>query len=1511
MPDQGSNDPTKPASPQKSKQSTRSDDARAKHRANVNEKAQRLRDNDDLAFNPNTDWKKIPAVAWAQFRVEVEKTLLSPLGSIGAAIHDARRAPAGEKKAAIKQSLKSSIIGALGNSRSIIGQTFANKLSEGMKFSDDPFLIAERLQKTQELAATEFNFIEARFLEQKNDIKKLSDTFDKFKNDFLNKETAKEKKPESKQSEKVNKNEGLKDKRRDEHHKMMQTKFNESVHLTNRNFSLLDKRIARLENKAGIDQNNKKGKLKQSQEIHKLEDSGRIKTWGGRASNNKSVGNGLEDKKGGLVNKIANVTGVTAAIEEIVAGSAAVGAGAAYAKRAIGAGVGYASRAASAVGGALSRVGPLAARLAPGLAARAGMASLGPLGTAAALGLTAYELYQLLKGSEANASPLRPGTNPDRLPPSQQYQSHQNQSGDGRNSSNQFQDQSFFQNNDQQRRSGNDDWQTMYDRQRIHEEKRDFMMYGKSPRGFEFAQGHMGRLGMPAAVAATGAQPLGTGSGSFGGGWGGGSSGGTGGGGTSFGGGYQAGGGGRPDKGGYSGGGGTYIPGKEGVGPPSPKGSGVPIQSQYWQGGSIQTGLNEVPKLPSGGSPYLAKDREAYFKEMDNDPRLRDMVMSAMKAEDGGNLHLPLEAMMNRISARRQKGGKFENWGVKDELYSGFYGPVNKKHIKSHPLNKDGEAAIAKVRGGSREIGLLTDQGMKHEHSGRPTTQFGADHYSQMFPKWGKLTAKREQEYNAQFPPADGQDILPKLGMIKTEALRANLNPQPLAEPSISSPPGTIPNANQSRAPSGPSAQPQNGYTFPVTGDIGGAKTPQFGRERGRLHAGVDIYSRDPETKALRAGKNAAVYAVADGRVVSSRASNGYGWIVDVKDSKGLYHRYAHIAQPTGPDGKPLNVGDAVKQGQTISHITGSGTQFGAAVLRDFNGDADAAVKHYEKNGWPNQMAKPHLHYEVRTSPNSFGGSNVMDPAKIHGPAMGLEGKGTPMVGGGDHFNRQPDANRPVSERGFLKAPPSTNQGQQERRLVFDTDNPMSKAQMEAMIQKGGPNVDFGGNMDVPTFGPFMKDVNSLKQSNPGVKSSGYTMGIGAVNFSGFPAEVAEIQKLAKGYGMTMEQWKNGGWQHHTEQLLLQAQKNGTLPDKLEIDNLNDTNLAQTLPRLQKFLTDNKMDVQLHGKNFTEKEYAVIDKLKQKGLVSDKFLSGLNIVESKFVNLHDAEKASKARGDTVGNSPGDNRNDYRDKKGMAYKSRGVTTTESDNPTYSPTQSSEPTFDRLSGFTSMASKFTSSANSKPTENVKVDRVPVKIRPIYDTIDGPEPNFYFSANNINMNTPADYMSTFDFGPAIYPPGFPNAEAYRKQIQTVPASTPIASTNAPNSSQIDVTEGVGPSSGFKPEEMQPVDGLSKDVPSNSAFSPPNPSSVSQKAIPTDVPGTSATAEPTSPPADEDSGEPPPSTPATQDAGGARSPQATTSGKVPAAGGMNNPETESEAPGSGGYGSQGRCYV
>jgi murein DD-endopeptidase MepM/ murein hydrolase activator NlpD len=112
-----------------------------------------------------------------------------------------------------------------------------------------------------------------------------------------------------------------------------------------------------------------------------------------------------------------------------------------------------------------------------------------------------------------------------------------------------------------------------------------------------------------------------------------------------------------------------------------------------------------------------------------------------------------------------------------------------------------------------------------------------------------------------------------------------------------------------------------------------------------RMHEGVDFAA--PVGTPYR--------AAADGVVVESRPSNGYGWIITIyhgeKNGKGIYTRYAH----SYPSEVKVRVGQEVKAGEIISAVGNAGLSTG-----------------------------PHLHFEVRigSSPTS---AVPVDPVKYFG----------------------------------------------------------------------------------------------------------------------------------------------------------------------------------------------------------------------------------------------------------------------------------------------------------------------------------------------------------------------------------------------------------------------------------------------------------------------------------------------------------------------------------------------
>lgn len=174
----------------------------------------------------------------------------------------------------------------------------------------------------------------------------------------------------------------------------------------------------------------------------------------------------------------------------------------------------------------------------------------------------------------------------------------------------------------------------------------------------------------------------------------------------------------------------------------------------------------------------------------------------------------------------------------------------------------------------------------------------------------------------------------------------------------------------------------EKGYALPVTSKMmheGHGRTSEFGYGRGRLHAGVDLYATNPETGNLVVGDSAFVSAPISGKVTMVREDRGgAGNYIEIKDKNGISHRFLHTARTPAINpntGKPWQVGETIEQGQTVTTITGSGTKFYNKV-REFNGDYNAAVAYFDKNGW-GDVNKPHLHYETRRD------GKLINPAEI------------------------------------------------------------------------------------------------------------------------------------------------------------------------------------------------------------------------------------------------------------------------------------------------------------------------------------------------------------------------------------------------------------------------------------------------------------------------------------------------------------------------------------------------
>lgn len=109
----------------------------------------------------------------------------------------------------------------------------------------------------------------------------------------------------------------------------------------------------------------------------------------------------------------------------------------------------------------------------------------------------------------------------------------------------------------------------------------------------------------------------------------------------------------------------------------------------------------------------------------------------------------------------------------------------------------------------------------------------------------------------------------------------------------------------------------------------------RFGYRNGRRHSGID----------LRAPRGTAVLASARGRVIFSGNQNGYGKLVIIRHSPSIQTAYAHNLKNL------VNVGQIIKQGQTIARVGRSGNSTGYHVHFEFriHGKAVNPIKHLRR----------------------------------------------------------------------------------------------------------------------------------------------------------------------------------------------------------------------------------------------------------------------------------------------------------------------------------------------------------------------------------------------------------------------------------------------------------------------------------------------------------------------------------------------------------------------------------
>jgi hypothetical protein len=173
-------------------------------------------------------------------------------------------------------------------------------------------------------------------------------------------------------------------------------------------------------------------------------------------------------------------------------------------------------------------------------------------------------------------------------------------------------------------------------------------------------------------------------------------------------------------------GGAAGIPGLPGTpSGPAPRAPAAPAPGPYGGGAAGIPGLPGGPSGPAaprstgvpataGGSAYLAMRRAHLFAELDRDPALRQTVARLIATENHSQAPGARAAIMERMVNAAIR----DNKSLHETVYSGFYGPINRKQLRT--LNAAdmavSEREMAKVKGGSDIIELRTDQGMINEH---------------------------------------------------------------------------------------------------------------------------------------------------------------------------------------------------------------------------------------------------------------------------------------------------------------------------------------------------------------------------------------------------------------------------------------------------------------------------------------------------------------------------------------------------------------------------------------------------------------------------------------------------------------------------------------------------------------------------------------------------------------------------------------------------------------------------
>lgn len=137
--------------------------------------------------------------------------------------------------------------------------------------------------------------------------------------------------------------------------------------------------------------------------------------------------------------------------------------------------------------------------------------------------------------------------------------------------------------------------------------------------------------------------------------------------------------------------------------------------------------------LNINGSEFLQKQRQSRIDEINNDPVLKENILKMLQLEVDNIIGKTgtMEALINR--SVMTKGT------IKQELFSGFYGPVNRGRLNkklSDVARQTSQSAFDNVASGSNVIKSRTDQGMIGDPNSKGPGRVKVSGTTEIFNHW-------------------------------------------------------------------------------------------------------------------------------------------------------------------------------------------------------------------------------------------------------------------------------------------------------------------------------------------------------------------------------------------------------------------------------------------------------------------------------------------------------------------------------------------------------------------------------------------------------------------------------------------------------------------------------------------------------------------------------------------------------------------------------------------------------